>query len=293
MNTLTDLIHDPSCFFVPDQVVPEQALHRLTHLAIGAHQDDLEIFAYHGIEATFEKEHQWFGGVTVTNGSGCPRVGKFASCSDAEMVKLRHREQNLAAEIGKYAFQIQLGIPSAKLYETDQRRVLVNVFKNLVEAAPIEVLYVHQPLDRHSTHLAVFSVLWEALATCRRTHLPKQVLAGEVWGGLDAHGPEHVTSLPVDQYPKLEKALIEVYESQIEGGKNYLQGTLGRRRANATFLDPRQADPCMAVCHYLDLTSYVGQQEYRDWTKVAENLSEKIRRTQQDLRQKVAGACSR
>ncbi len=35
--------------FVPDKVEENKALKRTTHMAIGAHQDDLEIMAYHGI----------------------------------------------------------------------------------------------------------------------------------------------------------------------------------------------------------------------------------------------------
>ena len=42
--------HNPAAdLFVPDGLEMPAALSRTTHLAIAAHQDDLEIMAYHGI----------------------------------------------------------------------------------------------------------------------------------------------------------------------------------------------------------------------------------------------------
>ena len=35
--------------FVPDGSDPDAALARTTHLCVSAHQDDIEIMAYHGI----------------------------------------------------------------------------------------------------------------------------------------------------------------------------------------------------------------------------------------------------
>ena len=50
---LNQLLHSP---YVPDGSDLSSALARTTHLAIGAHQDDLEIFAYHGIAAKKERK---------------------------------------------------------------------------------------------------------------------------------------------------------------------------------------------------------------------------------------------
>jgi LmbE family N-acetylglucosaminyl deacetylase len=53
-----------------------EALARITHLGIGAHQDDLEFMAFHGILACFRmRDDRWFGGVTCTNGAGSSRTG--------------------------------------------------------------------------------------------------------------------------------------------------------------------------------------------------------------------------
>ena len=54
--------------FIPDGRPAEEALGRTTHLAISAHQDDIEIMAYDGIGQCFGKNDEWFSGVVVTNG---------------------------------------------------------------------------------------------------------------------------------------------------------------------------------------------------------------------------------
>src|SRR3990170_4629582 len=61
---------DTAEVFVPDGLPVEAALARTTHLGIGAHQDDLEIMAIHGILSCFHQKDHWFTGVVVTDGGG-------------------------------------------------------------------------------------------------------------------------------------------------------------------------------------------------------------------------------
>ena len=59
--------HIPTAdIFVPDNAAPADALARTTHLCIAAHQDDIEIMAYHGIAECFGSKDKWFSGVVVT-----------------------------------------------------------------------------------------------------------------------------------------------------------------------------------------------------------------------------------
>ena len=78
---------------VPDNTPMPDALARTTHLAIGAHQDDLEIMAVEGILACYQQPDAWFAGVVVTSGSGSPRAGVYADYSDEEMCAVRAQEQ--------------------------------------------------------------------------------------------------------------------------------------------------------------------------------------------------------
>ena len=85
---------DSAHVFVPDDLPPQNALARTTHLAIGAHQDDLEIMAIDGILQCFQRSDRWFTGVVVTNGSGSPRDGLYKNYTDTEMRAVRIREQD-------------------------------------------------------------------------------------------------------------------------------------------------------------------------------------------------------
>src|SRR6202142_2136307 len=108
--------HNPTAdLFVPDGVAPEAALGRTTHLCISAHQDDIEIMAYHGVAECFGRRDRWLTGVVVTNGAGSPRSGIYGGYTDAEMQKVRVLEQRKAAFVGEYACQIQLGFTSAEV----------------------------------------------------------------------------------------------------------------------------------------------------------------------------------
>jgi len=72
--------------FVPDGKPLSAVLKRITHLGIGAHQDDLEFMAFHGILQCFASPAKWFGGVTCTNGAGSSRSGAYAGVSDRELM---------------------------------------------------------------------------------------------------------------------------------------------------------------------------------------------------------------
>ena len=82
-----------------DGLAPDAAFARITHLGIGAHQDDLEFMAFHGIDACFQSDTDWFGGVTCTNGSGSSRTGAYARFSDAEMMAIRREEAGSARHV--------------------------------------------------------------------------------------------------------------------------------------------------------------------------------------------------
>ena len=105
--------HNPSAeIFVPDGASIGAALRRVTHLGIGAHQDDLEFMAFHGILECFGPAKKWFGGVTCTDGAGSSRAGKYRSFTDAKLKAVRRREQRAAAVTGQYGVMIQLDHPS-------------------------------------------------------------------------------------------------------------------------------------------------------------------------------------
>src|SRR4051812_18091409 len=88
--------------FVPDQVPLALALPRTTHLGIGAHHDDLEIMAAHGILECFGRADRWFTGVVVTDGAGSARDFEYAAHTDEQLKAVRRLEQKKAAYVGEY-----------------------------------------------------------------------------------------------------------------------------------------------------------------------------------------------
>jgi len=105
--------HSNAQIFVPDGVPVAEALGRITHLGIVAHQDDLEFMAFHGIQSCYRRSECWFGGVTCTTGAGCSRSGRYADFTDEAIERIRSQEQDHAALVGDYAAMVQLGFPGS------------------------------------------------------------------------------------------------------------------------------------------------------------------------------------
>jgi LmbE family N-acetylglucosaminyl deacetylase len=242
--------------FVPDGLPVEDAFRRVTHLGIGAHQDDCEIMAFHGVQKCFSSRDLWFGAVTCTNGGGSPRAGEYASLSDEEMAALRRREQEKAAILGNYGLLVQLDYGSAEVKDVGTGRLRADLVK-LLRAARPEVLYTHNPADKHDTHLAVVFTVIAALRELEPGERPATVYGCEVWRGLDWMDDADKVPLDVGRRETLSLGLIGVYDSQVEGGKRYDLATLGRRRANASYFQSHQTDEAEQLWFAMDLTPLV------------------------------------
>ena len=157
MNPL-NLSNPHADIFIPDSAEPSLATTRTTHLGVGAHQDDLEFMAMHGILECYGKPDKWFSGVTCTNGGGSARTGPFAGFSNAEMIEVRLGEQREAASVGEYGFMAQLGYSSSDI-KGEKHDQFVEGLKDLLVASSPEVVYTHNPADKHATHIAVVTAL--------------------------------------------------------------------------------------------------------------------------------------
>jgi LmbE family N-acetylglucosaminyl deacetylase len=247
-------------FFVPDGLAPEAALARTTHLCISAHQDDIEIMAYHGVAQCFGRADRWFTGVVVTNGAGSPRAGIYGGYTDAEMQKVRIAEQRKAAYVGEYACQIQLGFPSAEVKDRAGTAVVDDLARILRAARP-EVVYLHNLADKHDTHIAVALRAVAALRAVRAETKPQRVYGCEVWRDLDWMVDEDKQILPASDRSNIAAALVGVFDSQVTGGKRYDLATAGRRLAHATYFASHGTDEESALNFAMDLTPLVDQPE--------------------------------
>ena len=238
---------------IPDGKTVPDAISRTTHLGIGAHQDDLEFMAFHGILACYDKDDRWFGGVTITDGRGSSRAGKFKEWSDEQIAAERIREQEAAAVIGQYSFIAQLGFNSAAVRDAQQTAVR-DELRRILEVSRPEVVYLHNLADKHDTHVGCALRCIEAIRQLPQADRPKRVYGCEVWRDLDWLVDTEKTPMPISARPELARALNEVFATQIAGGKRYDLAVLGRRTANATFSNAHSTDQESAMQWAMDLT---------------------------------------
>ena len=231
--------------FVPGGGDWREALGSVTHLAIGAHADDCEFMAFHGIEECRRGAGK-FCAVVLTDGAGS--VGGGANSSE-----MRRAEQPEAAKIGGYAVVIQCGLTSAQLKnpkDNTARSFLDEIFRY----AHPKTVYAHSPCDRHDTHLASCLRVVEALRALPADRRPQKVYGCEVWRDLDWLCGDDRIRLDCGNDEKFASVLNAVFRSQIDGGKRYDLAVIGRRRAQATFDDPHAADEVSMVTLAMNLT---------------------------------------
>jgi LmbE family N-acetylglucosaminyl deacetylase len=246
--------------FTPDGAEPLKALARTTHLCVVAHQDDIEINAYPGIAECFGRTDRFFTGVVVTNGAGSPRTGRFAHITDAQMQDVRREEQRAAARLGRYNLQLQLAHPSAAVKLPGDAGVYADL-RMIFAACRPGVVYLHQPADKHDTHVAVLLRCLEAMRSLPAAQRPPRVLGVEAWRGLDWLMDDEKVALDCAAHPELALKIMQVFESQIEGGKRYDRAAVGRRQANATFHTSHATDKFTEVAWAMDLTPLVADEK--------------------------------
>ncbi len=284
MSTLA--LHQPQAqVFIPDRVPQKQsaALARITHLGIGAHQDDLEFMAFHGILNCYRKPDRWFGGVTCTDGAGSARSGRYADYTDGQMQDVRIEEQNAAAVVGGYGVMIQLGYPSSVVKSPDDGALQSDLL-SILRATQPEVVYTHNPADKHETHIGVVIATLDALRELPQEQRPEAVYGCEVWRDLDWMLDDEKVLLNLTGHESLAAALNSLFDSQIAGGKRYDLAVTGRHRANATFLDAHSTDENSTIAYAMDLTPLITDPT-RD---IIDYVLSAIQRFENDVRQNLS-----
>ncbi|MDO9628858.1 MAG: PIG-L family deacetylase [Acholeplasmataceae bacterium] len=243
-------------FFIPDQTEVMTAIKKTTHMSIAAHQDDIEIMAYDGILQCFGKEDQSFFGVVVTSGSGSARDSLYKNYTDQEMINVRRLEQKKAAYIGEFGALALLDYPSAETKDPKNTEI-IDELAELIKLANPEILYTHNLADKHDTHIGVTTKVIKAIRKLPANLRPKKVYGCEVWRDLDWMLDDEKVIFDVSGHPNLAQALVEVFDSQIIGGKRYDLATTGRRVAHATYSTSHAVDKATALIFAMDLTPLV------------------------------------
>ncbi|MFA6866879.1 MAG: PIG-L family deacetylase [Clostridia bacterium] len=243
-------------YFSYDNTPIEKALEKTTHLAISAHQDDIEFMSYNAIAECFGKQDKWFSAIVLTNGSGSPRNGLYTDITDEKMQQLRILEQKKAAFIGEYASLSMLGYPSSEIKNSEENKSVIEL-ANLIKKCNPEFMYTHNPADKHDTHVATAIKVIKAIRTLDKKDRPKKLYGCEVWRSLDWVCEEQKIQFDVSSHPNIANALLGVFDSQIAGGKRYDEATIGRRLANATYSDGHKVDSAKMVSYAIDMTPLI------------------------------------
>ncbi len=229
-------------------------------LGIGAHPDDLEIIGLHGIKQASCDKNYSFAGVTVTDGAGSSRTGKYKDISNQEMAEIRKQEQNKASQAGDYVFVKQL-MMSSKEVKNNRKKLIEKLSKIIIENTP-QIIYTHNLFDKHPTHVAVCMAVIEALREIDVKYHPTKIYAVEVWRGLDWLPEAEKVVLDLTGSEKLFLKLMKAYKSQIDGGKQYDLATVGRMRANATYLEAHTSDECKLAMYAMDLKPLISNSSF-------------------------------
>ncbi|HXR03797.1 MAG TPA: PIG-L family deacetylase, partial [Verrucomicrobiae bacterium] len=168
-------------------------------------------------------------------------------------------EQNTAAVVGRYGAMIQLDYPSRAVKSATDPS-LKNDLKEIFSATRPQVVYTHNPADKHDTHVGVVIVALQAMRELPCEQRPKKVIGCEVWRSLDWLPDADKSLMDVSGHDNLAAALNGVFDSQIAGGKRYDLATLGRRAANATFFESHATDKSNQLIFGMDLTPAVADE---------------------------------
>jgi LmbE family N-acetylglucosaminyl deacetylase len=190
--------------------------------------------AFHGIVACYADDDQWFCGVTVCDGRGGPRKKEFEDLSPLEMSEVRNKEQNNAADRGRYGAMVQLNFPSPMVKSSD-KNVLVGDLLALLNAVKPSVVYTHNPADKHETHVGVSVATLETIRRMAVVDRPQKLIGSEVWRDLDWMNDADKLRLDVTGHDELASGLIGCFASQLTPEKRYDLASLGRRPLRASF----------------------------------------------------------
>ena len=241
---------------VPDGCRPEEALSRTTYMSIAAHQDDCEIMAYHAIAECYGSDEDWYTAVVLTDGGGSPRSGAYANYTNEQIHVKRSQEQRDAADAGKYSAVVQLAYSSADVRTEKCDLIEDELVKLLLQARP-EYMFIHNPADRHETHLGACLRALGALRKLPPEARPKKVYGMEVWRSLDWLSSKDRLIFDTSKHPEIASNVITAFESQCTPLKRFDLAALGRRLGNATFQAPRDNDPTNSCNLGVDLTPLV------------------------------------
>jgi len=161
---------------------------------------------------------------------------------------------------------------------------LVDDLVAILEVAQPDVVYTHNPADKHDTHVGVMAATIRAIRRLPAARRPDRVLGCEVWRALDWMPDEAKVALDVSARENLAMALTGLFDSQVAGGKRYDLASQGRRRANATYAESHGVDEAEQLSFAMDLTPLIRN----DSLDVVEYVTGFVKVFEADVRKRIA-----
>jgi len=192
----------------------------------------------------------------MTDGRGSPRAGLYQDYTDEEMRQVRNEEQKKAAIIGEYSAQVLLDYPSQVIKDRTNQHPVEDLVL-LLRAAHPEFVYTHNLADKHDTHVSVALKVIAAIRRLPEAERPHKLYGCEVWRDLDWLVDGDKVLFDLTSHESLQNALLDVFDSQISGGKRYDLAVQGRRRSHATFLESHGVDAATGMAYAMDLTPLI------------------------------------
>ncbi|HYH01846.1 MAG TPA: PIG-L family deacetylase, partial [Bacillota bacterium] len=168
--------------------------------------------------------------------------------------------------------------PSAAVKDPENAAVTAEL-KELIDVARPQVIYTHNLADKHDTHIGVAINVLKAIRQLPVECRPEKVYGCEVWRNLDWVNDTEKVVFNVSAHPNLAAALLEVFDSQICGGKRYDLATQGRRLANATYAASHSTDTATALIYAMDLTPLIIDEQM----DIIQYVQDYINRFRQDV----------
>jgi hypothetical protein len=161
---------------------------------------------------------------------------------------------------------------------------VVEDLKRILAACKPQVIYTHNLADKHDTHVATALRVIRALRELPRDGRPQHLYGCEVWRNLDWLNDNDKVVFNVEAHENLAMSLVGVFDSQVCGGKRYDLATMGRRRANATYLASHGVDESASLIFGTDLTPLIDD----DQLDAGEYIQGFINRFAQEVSSRIA-----
>jgi glucosamine-6-phosphate deaminase len=231
-------------------------------ISVGAHPDDAEIMAG---PMMLQATEPWLT-LILTNGAATNNTlnGEYGKYTPEKLTQMRQMEQRQAARFADVPL-IMCKFPTAAITGDMGENTLLKArmtMRGLFKAMKsLRIVYGHNPLDEHDTHINTFSEQVLALRSLSDERLKDiKVWGMEVWGILHV-SKQRLLKIPIENKELLSqwRELIGFYQSQIAGqGRDYSEATIDRACGNAGYqTHPHGANPSPGLLLAADLTDLV------------------------------------